>query len=52
MVDAYGNTHISGGQRSVVITNIGLVEEFAEIDVRAAKTAVEDAGKGKVQLFS
>ena len=42
-VDADGCLHIGGGERTVVGTDVGFVEELAEIIVRATKATIENA---------
>ena len=45
-VDAHGCVHVGGGELAVVVADIGLVEEFAEVVVGTSEAAAQDAGKG------
>ena len=49
-VDADCAAHIGRGQRPAVGADVGLVKELAEIIVRPAESAVEDAGKGGFRI--
>ena len=42
--------HVLGCELTVVLADEGFVEEFAEIIVWPAETAVEDAGKGSLRV--
>ena len=45
-----GSFHVVGGQRAVVVADIGFVEQLAEIIVWTAETAIEDASQSCLRV--
>ena len=46
--NAEASAKVSGGQRSIVGADIRFINEFAEIDMRATKPTIQDAGERRL----
>ncbi len=45
-VDADSDAHVLGSEETVILANVGFVEELTKVGVGATEAAVEDACKG------
>ena len=49
-VDADCGVHVSGGEWTVVVPDIGLFYQFTEVIMGTAKAAIEDSCEGRLRI--